>query len=195
MEYYKILDLADIKYFCEEDLIWKYEQWKDVVGFEGDYNVSDLGRFKSKRYHNGTNERIIKQKITKKNYLHITLYKNKIPSFFSAHRLVAIAFIPNPENKQDVNHKGLYPDGREGNKLDNRSVSLEWATRSENIAHSFSYGLSSNKGIKHSQAKLTEKDVLEIRSSKNTNEELSKLYNVSSSHICTIRKKRVWKHI
>lgn len=195
MEYYKNLDLEDITYFCEIDSKYKLEQWIDVVGFEGDYNVSDLGRVKSKRYHNGTSERIIKQSVTQKEYLHVVVYKNKKPFYHSAHRLVAIAFIPNPENKIDVGHFGKYPDGKEGNRKDNRCTSLKWVTRAENLKHSFEFGRSDNNGINHSQAKLTEKQVLEIRASVLTNKELSILYGICDAHICTIRKRRSWKHI
>lgn len=195
MEYYKNLSLEDIVYFCEIDNRWKFEQWKDVVGFEGDYCVSDLGRIKSKRYHNGTSERIITQAVTTKEYLKVVVYKNKEPFYRSAHRLVAEAFVPNPENKQDVGHFGKYPDGKEGNRKDNRCISLKWLTRSENLKHCFEFGRGNNNGINHSQAKLSEKQVLEIRASVLTNKELSILYKISDAHICTIRKRRSWRHI
>ena len=71
--------------------------------------------------------------------------------------MVATAFIPNPEDKAEVNHKF-------GNKSDNRAVALEWVTRSENIKHSVRIGLRKPKrGVKNGNARLTEEDVRYIR--------------------------------
>jgi len=120
------------------------EEWRDIIGYEGYYQVSDLGRIRSidrtfvksdgkiSRYQG-----MIRQQAKSWNaeYLSVGLSimgKNK---FFMVHRLVAIAFIPNPENKPEVNH--LY-----GDKTDNRALHLEWATKSENANHAVRTGLS-----------------------------------------------------
>ena len=114
------------------------EIWKDIEGYEEIYQVSDLGRIKSLSItiKNGMGNQFISKtiilngKINQYGYIDIGLYKLGVVKFYKAHRIVALAFIPNPENKPTVNHKW-------GDKLDNRSVALEWATYAENTQHSF----------------------------------------------------------
>ena len=101
------------------------ETFKDISGYKGDYQVSNLGRIKSLKF----TEKILRQKNDGHGYLVVNLY-NKGSKSKKVHRLVAIAFIPNPENKKTVNHK-------KGIKTDNRAKELEWATYSENHLHSF----------------------------------------------------------
>lgn len=194
MEHYKNLDLKDITYFCEIDLAEKTEQWKDIPKYEGFYIASDLGRIKTLNYNKTKIVRILKQQINN-NYLKLTFFGNLPKETMSVHRLVAQAFIPNPDNKPEVNHIGLYPDGRQGNKLDNRVVSLEWATKSENGKHSYHHGLSKIiRGESH-KSKLTEKAVLEIRDSDLKYDILARMYDVSKATIYDIMKRRSWKHL
>ena len=205
MEYYKNLDLADIVYFCEIDNIEKTEQWKDIIGYEKLYQVSDLGRVKSsgrmvvakKNSLSFKKERIMKQAVDK-GYLKCCLTHESKKFTAKIHRLVAIAFIPNPENKPEVNHIGLRPDGKQGNKSDNRAVSLQWNTLSENRKHADDNGLINYvKGENHYACKLTEKQVLEIRSLKGIKSErvLGVEYGVSRSVIHAILSRNRWKHI
>lgn len=89
------------------------EIWKDIPGYEGYYQVSNFGRVKSLR-------RVLKAGL-RKGYLYISLRNKK----FNIHRLVAIAFIPNPGNLPEVDHI-------DGNKLNNNANNLKWATRQQN---------------------------------------------------------------
>lgn len=104
----------------------KQEIWKDVVGYEGLYQVSNFGRVRK------IEPVIIGQGGSR--YKSVWLKKNNEKNFCSVHRLVAQAFIPNPENKKTVNHIN-------GIKSDNRVDNLEWATYSENIKHALNNNL------------------------------------------------------
>lgn len=104
------------------------EQWKDVPGYEGLYQVSTLGRVKSRR-------KILRQESLTGGYMNVWLCKNGKRNIHRVHRLVATAFIPNEYNKAQVNHKNML---RNDNRVDN----LEWCTASENQKHAFANGRS-----------------------------------------------------
>lgn len=106
------------------------EEWRGVKDYEGLYQISNTGKVKS-LYRN--NERILIGDIIK-GYLRVELTKNKKIKKFLVHRLVAQAFIPNPENKPYVNHI-------DGNKENNNVSNLEWCTQRENINHAWETGL------------------------------------------------------
>lgn len=105
------------------------EIWKAVVGYEGLYEVSNLGRVKSLHYYGGDRQAIIKQSKRTDGYMHIGLSKNGICRSLVVHRLVAQAFIPNPDGLEMVNHKD---EDRTNNNVSN----LEWCTRSYNQLYS-----------------------------------------------------------
>lgn len=100
------------------------EQWKDIPNYEGLYQVSNLGRIKSLYNYKRDNTNILVPHL-KRGYLVIGLRKNGIRKWHSIHRLVAMAFIDNKDNKPQVNHK-------DENKLNNRVDNLEWCTASYN---------------------------------------------------------------
>ena len=105
------------------------ESWKDISGYEGLYQVSNLGSVR--------NVKTGKSKvagITPYGYKRVVLYADGKRKWFQVHRLVAMAFIPNEEGKREVNHI-------DGNKLNNNAANLEWATSSENHLHAYENGL------------------------------------------------------
>lgn len=123
------------------------EIWKDIKGFEGYYQVSNYGNIKSLTRFDGIRERQgqeIKQSLKYNGYLQVGLRKNSERKFCSVHRLVAIHFLDNPENKLQVNHIDC-------NKQNNNINNLEWTTSKENLYHAKINGLRNNmpKGEKH----------------------------------------------
>lgn len=124
------------------------EQWQDIPGYEGLYQVSTLGRIKG-------NRGIKSLRIDKRGYLTVWLCKDSIQKNYKAHRLVALAFIPNPENKATVNHI-------DGNKQNNCVENLEWATHSENINHANRTGLRTVTDAQREAARKTGKITCEL---------------------------------
>lgn len=173
------------------------EEWRDIEESFGIYQVSNLGRVKSLKRtcmtYQGPRtvpEKILKQ-ILNRGYPQVALTINGKIYSRRVHRLLAIAFIPNPENKPTINHKnGITTDM----SLDN----LEWSTFGENNLHACQTGLrTGKKGSKHGGSKLTEKDVIEIRGfdlSKSYTQ-IGVMYGISAPTVCNIRKRKTWTHI
>ena len=115
------------------------EIWKDIAGYEGIYQVSNLGNVKSlsfgpKNIRRSGNVKLLRQTPSNCGYYKVELYNNGKSKILYVHRLVAQTFLPNPNNKPQVNHI-------DGNKAHNSVDNLEWVTRSENQKHAFKTGL------------------------------------------------------
>lgn len=116
------------------------EIWKNIKNYKGIYQVSNLGRVKSltrkvksKNYCKTVPGIILKLKKTNRGYLHIDLRQNQSHNYQFVHRLVAEAFIPNPNNYPCVNHK-------DSNPLNNNVENLEWCSQSYNIKYAYKNG-------------------------------------------------------
>lgn len=120
----------------------KEEFWKYIEGYEERYSISSFGRVRSEKRNCNfvkgktriVEEKILKQSIEKDGYLTVGLSKNSKTKTFKVHRLVALTFLRNEENKEQVNHI-------DGNKQNNNIENLEWCTMSENMKHAVKNGL------------------------------------------------------
>lgn len=183
------------------------EIWKPCPEFEDYYEISNLGRVKSKAIfirhdgnwsdEHGYVKKIKVKNITKNRYGYLTSKLCKLGKCrrLTIHRLVAKAFIPNPDNLTQVNHI-------DGNKENNYVGNLEWVSQARNIQHAFETGLMTNehlKGSNHHNAKLTEEDVKTMRRIYNegdvTIKALANKYNISARTARDILTNKTWKNV
>jgi hypothetical protein len=164
--------------------------WLSVPGFFGIYKVNQFGTVKSLdhkvickkcRIQKG---RILTTSKNKKGYVNVSLSKKGKRLHTGVHRLVALAFIPNPENKSQVNHK-------DGNKENNYYKNLEWSTNQENCRHAVKNGLMrQNFAENHHKSKLSNAQILEIRGRLNSGEQgkiIAPDYKVSAATISNVK--------
>lgn len=170
------------------------EIWKNIINYEGLYQVSNYGRIKSLNRTDSNNHKIF-EKILKPIFSGtantINLYKNGYKQRVSIHRIVANHFIPNLFNYPIINHLN-------GNKKDNRFTNLEWCTYSINHKHAYEIGLKQPKrGEESHLAKLTQKDVEKIRflykTTDLTQSNLAQIFNVQLKCIYSILNEFTWK--
>ncbi|AXQ67825.1 HNH endonuclease [Bacillus phage Kioshi] len=167
-----------------EKEIWK--SLKGVVDNGDNYSVSSLGKIRNDKLD------IVLKHAINKGYHCVGLCSKSKRINYTVHRLVALAFLDNPSDKEQVNHL-------DGNKSNNKLSNLEWSTRSENTKHAYDTGLSSRVGEKNSKNKLTSDDVIEIRrlfkTGKYNTLDLANRYNVTRPNINSIVKGKSWKHL
>ena len=191
MEFYRNISLQDLP----------NEKWRSVKGYEGLYQVSNLGRIKGMKKTIGRtkkmlrNEKMLRQSLKRTGYLAIAL-RNNIGERKDVlvHRLVIMAFIPNIENKPQTNHKN-------GIKTINMVENLEWATRSENMTHAYKNGLmvKTVRGEMCSYAKLNNNDIMTIRELYSmgnlTQDKIAEMFLINRTSVSHIVNNKTWKHI
>jgi hypothetical protein len=158
---------------------------KDISEFLGEYVITETGLVISVK-----KDLVMRSRIDKYGYEIITLHKNGKAFTRKVHRLVAIAFIDNPENKPIVNHL-------DGNKLNNNYRNLEWTTVSENSKHAMTLDLLP-KGTNHSNSKLDEQSAGEIKfliEKGFGNSEIANAFGVTSGCVYSIREGITWKDV
>lgn len=154
-----------------------------VVGYEGLYSVDESGNVYSTRYGR------LKPQEKNGGYQYVNLWSCGTRRHAYIHRLVAEAFIPNPDNLPEVNHKDC-------DKTNNHVNNLEWCDRHWNLQHSYDNGLK-RIGENHGSAKLTEDDVREIRAlrGKASGKEISKMFGIAQCTVSAIQLYRIWKGV
>ncbi len=170
------------------------EEWRPVVGYEGFYEVSSLGRVRScDRYvvHPAgvalKKQRVLAQGFCAAGYARVSLHKYGRSTTHLVSRMVAMAFAPNDLGLPQAAH-------RNGNKKDNSVANLVWATQSDNEAHKVAHG-THRRGGRHPLARLSADDVARIRSSQLPKKELAAAAGVSVAHINQIKAGRRWAHV
>ncbi len=173
------------------------ELWKPVSGYEGCYEVSSLGRVRSLTRHvnhvNGTCPKygkILSQSPNTKGYLLVGLCVEGEQKTKTVHKLVALAFLVNPDDLPEVNHK-------DGNKSNNSDSNLEWSSGEDNIKHATRNGLRA-KGKSLPSTKLSESDIPIIRLRIANGESFSKIgksYGINHKAIIAIHTGRSWSYV
>lgn len=163
------------------------EEWKPIERLDGKFYISSEGRVK-----NNKSGKVLKHRVNTNGYCQVALKPNGRAGgdlCLRIHREVALAFIPNPDNKATVNHI-------DGNKENNAVSNLEWATMSENMTHAYDTGLKSAiSGEASRLSKLSKEQVNYIRSNPNiSNVEFGRMYGVHRSAISKIRRGVHWKN-
>lgn len=161
--------------------------WVEIPNFNGLYQISKDGEVRSIQ---SGRWKTLKQGTSDRGYKTVQLHLDKKKFLFKVHRLIAIAFIPNPENKKEVNHINC-------NKLDNSIENLEWCSRKENMSHALKNNLLRVVGSKNPRSKLKESDVEDIVNGISDgflHKDIAKYYGVHVQHIGSIARGELWQH-
>lgn len=162
------------------------ECWKPIKEYQGMYEVSNKGRIKSTHHFVHT---ILELQLSSWEYHIISLAKNKTKKTFIVHRLVAEAFISNPDNNPQINHIN-------GIKTDNYIENLEWCTGTENIQHAYRTGLNiPMKGEDSAVATLTNEQALSIFNDIDNQIAIGKKYSISRNMVNAIKTGRAWSSV
>lgn len=160
---------------------------KDIEGYEGRYAITEDGKVWSypKIVKGGHRGKWLKQTLDTDGYLTVHLFLGSRNKRIQAkvHRLVANAYLPNPDNLPAVNHLN-------GNKADNRSENLEWTTHSENMAHAKANNFVAKETAR--AAKLNWQKVKDIRNSSLSQKALANKYSVSIATISRVLNYKIW---
>jgi len=195
MKYYQNLKIQNIKYFCELDLVWKIEVFKDIPEYIGQYQISDLGRVKSLNrivfYKTGRDTRI-KEKIlsinTSSKYYFITLRNNKKPKSHYIHHLVAMVFmnhIPN-NKKEEIDH--IDNDKKNNSRFNLQIISKQHNTSKDKTNKTSKYyGVckrkSTGKYIAYALVNGKQKTIGNFKNELDAHTELMKFYNENISQM------------
>lgn len=165
------------------------EEWRPVVGYEGWYEVSNLGRVRRVGAGRGsTVGRILRTRPDRNGYRLVELHRERRRHGENVHRLVAAAFLgPRPAG-MEVNH-------RDRDKMNSALANLEYVTPSENVAHAYRTGVVPRRGERHGMAKLTAEQVREIRAARGTLKRIAAQYGVAMATIHMIRSGQTWGHL
>jgi|CXWL01.1.fsa_nt_gi hypothetical protein len=163
------------------------EQWKQIKGFEGLYSVSTSGRSR-----NDVTGKCLVPCGTRCGYFRVNLCRNGIVTRVPVARLVINEFNgPKPSDGHQINHI-------DGNKGNNAIENLEWVTASQNVRHSFDVlGKRGPYGARNGNARLTDEDIVRIRSMNGTmlHREIGLLFGISRSTVGDILSRKAWKHV
>ncbi len=170
------------------------EEWRPAVGFEGYYDVSNLGRVRTveRVVSNATGTRVVKSRIractdVRRGYKGVLLSKENKLTCARVHRLVARAFIPNPKNLETVDHIN-------SDVTDNRAVNLRWASIQDNLRYMVEKGSSAIQRPRRAK-RLTIEMVNLIRSSNLNTVELGRVLGINNTSVGRVRNNKTWREV